>query len=227
MDVFVIPLDRDRFELYCEGAVAGDEDDEPSGDGFWARARRRFGDMLRAAEDRERTGVAPEAAAGWMGRLYDRLIAWVAERIAEQRLLWKLRRQDIVTVVHPADMDFEATMRLVRTSLGSDRLRHLRWAIVHAGLFAVSGVIAIIPGPNLIAYLFAFRMVGHWLSYLGATHGLRKTLWNGRASSELSDVRAAVALPPAARDLRLREIGRALGLDGLPTFVDRLSGRRA
>ncbi len=223
MDVFVIPLGGERYELYCEGAVAGEAGDEPAGDGIWARARRRFGDMLRAAEDRERTGIVPEVAPGWMGRQYDRLIAWVAERIAEQRLLWKLRHQHTVTVVHPADMDFEAVMVLVRASLDSDRNRHLRWALLHAVLFSVSGLLAIVPGPNLLAYLFAFRMVGHWLSFRGATQGLRRTLWNGHASPELASVRVALMLPTAAREARLREVGAALGLSGLPVFVERLT----
>lgn len=223
MDVFVIPLGGERYELYCEGAVSGDAGDEPSGDGVWARARRRFGEMLRAAEDRERTGLVPDVAPGWMGRQYDRLIGWVAERIAEQRLLWKLRQQDTVTVVHPADLPFEATMVLVRASLGGDRARHLRWALVHALLFSLSGLLAIVPGPNLLAYLFAFRMVGHWLSFRGASQGLRRTLWNGRSSPELASVREALTLPMPARDARLRELGDALGLSGLSVFVERLT----
>ena len=34
-------------------------------------------------------------------------MAWVVERIAEQRLLWNLRGQTTATVAHPSDMTFD------------------------------------------------------------------------------------------------------------------------
>ena len=40
-------------------------------------------------------------------------------------------------------------------------------------LLIVSGVLALVPGPNVLAYYFAFRVVGHWLSMRGARQGLR------------------------------------------------------
>ena len=64
--------------------------------------------MLRAAEERQRQGSTTSIQAeGWLARIQDRLIAWVAERIAEQRLLWNLRRQTAVVAAHPPDMTFE------------------------------------------------------------------------------------------------------------------------
>jgi hypothetical protein len=56
------------------------------------------------------------------GSAQERIIAWVAERIAEQRLLWNLRRQTDVRAAHPSDMSFEQVMTLIRRNAPS-RLR--------------------------------------------------------------------------------------------------------
>src|SRR5690606_1602918 len=91
MDVFVVPVGPDRYELYCE--VAGDPDvahAEPLPGGLLSRLRRRFAAMLAAAEERQHRHPVdrPDEAQGWPGRLQERTLAWVVERIAEQRLLW-------------------------------------------------------------------------------------------------------------------------------------------
>ncbi len=99
-------------------------------------------------------------------------MAWVAERIAEQRLLWNLRKQTTAVAVHPQDMTFEQVMVLIRRMLQRDYERHRLWLVVDTIGLIVSGLLALVPGPNLLAYYFAFRVVGHWLSMRGATQGL-------------------------------------------------------
>jgi hypothetical protein len=42
MDVFVIPVGADRYELYCEQPVAGEEPIEPETTGWIGRLRRKF-----------------------------------------------------------------------------------------------------------------------------------------------------------------------------------------
>ena len=54
MDVFVIPVGPDQYELYCEQPVAADEPIDSQETGFSARLRRRFRNLIRAAEERER-----------------------------------------------------------------------------------------------------------------------------------------------------------------------------
>ena len=58
-------------------------------------------------------------------------------------------------------------------------------------LFIASGVFFFVPGPNVIAYFFAFRVVGHWLSMRGAAHGRDTTSWTGRPSPVLTDAASA------------------------------------
>jgi hypothetical protein len=82
----------------------------------------------------------------------------------------------------------------------------------------ISGVLAIVPGPNLIAYYFAFRMVGHYLSMRGARQALHRVQWETRASGPLAELRQAIDLEPAAREARVSDIAARLHLERLATF---------
>ena len=52
MDVFVIPVGSDRYELYYEQQIEETEPDaEPASTGIIARFQRRFSELLREAEE--------------------------------------------------------------------------------------------------------------------------------------------------------------------------------
>jgi hypothetical protein len=230
MDIYLVPVGPARYELYSEQADAAPETDaDAPQSGVLARARQGFAGMLLDAADRERArreGRWQEPDGRW-ARVRDRLTAWVAERVAEQQLHWSLRRIDAAVLVHPADVPAENAMATVRHALTQDRRWHMRWAVVHGILFAAGGVLAVLPGPNLVAYYFAFRMVGHWLSMRGAAQGLSRVRWSTRPSPELDELADALLLAPAARLTRLTGIAERLGLGDLPTFVERVRLRRA
>ena len=71
----------------------------------------------------------------------------------------------------------------------------------------------LIPGPNLPAYYFVFRAVGHFLAMRGAQHGLSRITWTYRASAPLASMRAAVALDADARAAEVEHVGAQLGLE--------------
>lgn len=240
MDVFLLPVGPDRYELYCE--VEDDpleEDDDKENDvagpgfrgiklkllGFFRGLKLKFQAMLREAERERREGRREtDPPRGWLGRVRARVMRWVAESIAEQRLLWMLRSKDEATLHHPADMPAaEATERL-RRQLGRDFDKHQFWLVVDSLLFIGSGLLAILPGPNVIAYYFAFRMVGHFLSLRGARQALGPLVWTAAASPPLTELRLALDLEPAARRARVEAVAAALGLEQLPRFVERTAG---
>ena len=74
-------------------------------------------------------------------------MAWVAERIAEQRLLWNMRNETAVVAAHPQDMTFEQVMTLIRGMLRRDYNRHRLWLVVDTLLLAGSAVLMPVPGP--------------------------------------------------------------------------------
>ena len=90
MDVFLIPLGGDRYELYCEAPVEEPESDvEPPKSGLIARLKHQFSTVLATAEQaRHRRASQPpeeyEEPTGVIGRMKARALAWLADRIAEQ-----------------------------------------------------------------------------------------------------------------------------------------------
>jgi hypothetical protein len=226
MDVYVIPIGLDRYELYCETSVEAPHLD-PAASGIIGRIRYRFAVMLHQADERQR-GVAPPVAAStrW-ARLQESVMAWVAERIAEQRLLWNLRRESAVVAAYPQDLTFDQANTLIRRTLLRDFRRHRLWLVVDSLLLIVSGVLMPVPGPNIVAYYFAFRVMGHWLSMRGASQGLHRIEWTGRPCEPLTDLRGASSLEGEARDRRVHDVAERLRLQHLPTFFDRVAVRHA
>ena len=97
-----------------------------------------------------------------------------------------------------------------------------------AGCRAVlSAALMLLPGPNIVAYYFAFRVMGHWLSMRGAVQGLRGIAWTGRPCEPLTELREVASLHGAAREKRVHEIAARLRLQHLSTFFERVAVRHA
>jgi hypothetical protein len=234
MDVFVIPFPDGRYELYCEqpaDVMAVDGGEPPTG--LFARIKHRIAARFQAAEERRLRGQAVDEQAGWMGRLHDRMMGWMVERIADQRLLWNLRTRTAVTVAHPADMSLEQVTAVVRRELQHEYDRHRRWMIVDGVLFGATSVLLgplflLIPGvANLPAFYFGFRVIGHWLSSRGAAQGLHRVAWASRPCPPLGELRHLPDLDGGDRVEKLQDIAGRLRLQHLATFFERVSVRHA
>ena len=230
MDVFVIPVGPDRYELYYERPAGEDEPIDPQSSGFIGKLRGKLRDFIRAAEERERADPSEQPVpTSWAGRLQDRGMAWVAERIAEQRLLWNLRGQSAVTAAHPGDMLFPQVHALILETLQRDYERHRKWVVIDGLLFVVTFValgplFILIPGvANLPALYFGFRTVGHFLSMRGAVYGLRRASWSGRPCPPLDELRGLAGLDPETREARLHDIAVRVRLEHLPKFFERVN----
>jgi hypothetical protein len=227
MDVFMIPVAADRYELYYEQQTEEAEpDEEPASTSIFARLQRRFNELLRAAEEkRQQAGNHADTSRSWTGRIQDRLMSWIAKRIAEQRLLWNLRKQERVIAVHPSDTTFDLVMPHIQQALQRDFERHRFWFVVDTIGLVVSGLLAIVPGPNLLAYYFLFRVGGHWLSIRGATQGRRRVQWEGRSCDALNGLRLASGMRRRERQARVQQIASLLHLRHLPTFFERVTSK--
>jgi len=225
MDVYLLPVGQDRYELYCEvpdEPEAPPETEPPKG--VLQRLRRRFADMLAEAERERRHGQSAHRSAvdrGWIARSKARMMRWVAESIGEQRLLWHLRRQTEACLFFPDDVtEVSATVRL-RAQLARDRDRHRFWLSIDSVGFVLSGLLMLLPGPNLVAYYFAFRLVGHYLSMTGARRGLEVVRWRTEGSPPLSELRRAIDLEPEQRARHVNDVALKLRLEHLATFFER------
>ena len=225
MDVYLVPVGANRHELYCEVPDEADEQDERADQdgkpGFFRRLRQRFREMLAEAERERRQARATAVEGGWLARVRARTMRWVAESIAEQRLLWHLRRQTEACLFFPDDMDEAQATAALRAQLGRDFEKHRFWLAIDSLLFIGSGLLALVPGPNILAYYFAFRLVGHYLSLRGARNGLSGVEWRSEKSDALSELRRAINLAPDVRDRRVHEVAMRLRLEHLPSFFER------
>jgi hypothetical protein len=222
MDVFLVPTGADAHELYCEIAAVPPTVDERPGT-LWGRLTDTFRRMLAEAEA-ERHHEAQDAPVK-RSRLRRAITRHVAEAVAEQRLLWHLRTEPTATLIHPDDLSASRAQEIARGLLAADFSKHRRWCVIDGLIAAITGpAFFFVPGPNVVSWYFAFRAVGHYLSMRGAQRG-RAMPWATRPTPHLTSLRAVFTLEPAARHFRLHEIARALGLDRLTVFVDRVVAR--
>lgn len=224
MDVFLIPVAADRYELYCEEPDAPDEEEDAAAPpGFFRRMIGRVRLMLAEAErERHRGGPHPgDAPLGFFGRLKARTMRWAAEWVAEQRLLWQLRGKDAVCLVYPDDITEAQARQLLKRSLQRDWERHRFWLAIDSVGLIVSGALILVPGPNVLGYYFLLRTAGHYLSLRGARQGLTQVTWSVRANADLAALRAVINQTPEQREERVRAIGHTLRLEHFASFFQR------
>jgi Mitochondrial K+-H+ exchange-related len=225
MQVFLIPIGRDRYEPYFE-PIEAETEPVTAGTGWFGRLRHRFAETLREAEaerHRRHETRATERSDGMVARWQRRSLAWIVERAAEQRLLWHLRTADSATLHAPDDLTDAQALDVLKTGMKRDADRHRVRFAVHFVLLLVAGAFFFIPGPNVIGYFFTFTTVGHWLAWRGATNGLGRVAWTVTPSAVLRELRLAEAAPAPDRESRVRAAAEQLGLRHLATFVSRLA----
>ena len=148
---------------------------------------------------------------------------WIAESVAEQRLLWNLRRADQATFYYPDDMREADAAGVRRKQLAKDFDKHRFWLAIDSLLMVGSAALIVIPGPNALGYYFAFRVVGHFFSVRGAKRGLNGLEWTQRAERAADRApRARSTLDPVARLERAERVAASLNLDHLPSFFQRI-----
>jgi len=214
--IYLLPVGPGRFELYSE--PRDDESPIAPDQGFFKRRFHHVGERWRQAVNAARRG---NAATGRFRRLRDWSVSRAAEMIAEQRTLWAIRHEVSARFVYPSDLTETAAAERRRRILAGARRHHGLWAIVDGLLFLASGLLTLIPGPNLVAYYFGLRVVGHYLSWRGGRHGLDRLQWIAQAEPALAELGELADVPRAARAPRVAAIAEALQLPRLAAFFDR------
>ena len=225
MEIYLVPARRHRYELYCEAEDSPVPHDPDARSSWRQRLARRFHEGMAALEAYRRQRLSRAAAAGpgrRSRRVRDRVLAWLAERVAEQRLLWFLRSETTVTARYPDDVPARDAERFVRDELKRDGRRHLFWMVVDTLVYLASLPLTPIPGPNVLSLYFSFRAIGHLLSWMGARHGLRRVRWAFVASAPLADLRRVPALARADALALARDVASRLALRHLDVFVERV-----
>ena len=227
MDVYLVPVGPERYEPYCEVPDEVIDDGSAPPRGFIKRIVRRVQATIAEAERDRREGKPVDMQHGRFDRLRARMMRWVAESIAEQRLLWHLRQQDEACLHYPDDLHEPNAIALLMDQLRHDVDKHRRWMIIDGILFVVSFValgplFLLIPGvANLPAFYFGFRFVGHYLSHRGASRGLKVVTWRHTPNAPLTELRRLLTLEPGDRETAVHAVAERLHLEHFVTFFQR------
>jgi hypothetical protein len=218
MIVYLVPAGRERFELYSESHDDGVKSPaRPAG--LFRRWVHTAGVRWHELVESSRRG----SGGGVVSRWRDRLVSVLAESIAEQRTLWTLTDRQRATVRYPSSLDEARARSVLLAALAHARRHHLRWLIIDFVLFVASGPVALVPGPNFIAYYLAFRVIGHVQSWRGARQGMSRVAWTVESDAELAELGLLVDMPREARAPRVAAIADRLNLRRLSAFFDRVA----
>ncbi len=219
MLVHLIPLGRDRYELYAE-APEEDEEQLAHDAGKVRRWLHRAGEQWRGYVDAARMGTATGRFARWR----DALICKLAASLDEQRTLRSLRIASAATMLFPAGLDHVAARAVLDRLLASSQRQHGRQLIIYLVLFVLSGILFFVPGPNIVAYYIGFQGFGHLQSWRGARHAATDVTWTFQPSPDLEELARLATEPHATRAERVCAVAQRLTLEHLPAFFERAAG---
>ena len=203
MDVFLVPVAPDRYELYCE------EPDEPARRGQDAppagilpppgASRSASSSRRRSAQRRRGARSRAEARPSLFGRVKHRDPALGRRVDCRAAPALAAPRQGC----RPARVSrrrHRAAGAPVTAPLAAARLGAPPLLAGHRQLGALGSIaLILLPGPNFIGYYFLFRIVGHYLSLRGARQGLVGVTWTARPAPALATLRTLVGDAPDAR----------------------------
>jgi hypothetical protein len=218
MIVYLVPAGRERFELYSEAHEEG-VDGTPRPTGVLRRwvhaARAQWQELVESS----RRGAGSGMFAHWRNRIVSRL----AETVAEQRTLWALTNRNRATVRFASTLEAETARTILFAAVARARRHHARWLIVDGVLLTISALLALVPGPNLLAYYLAFRVIGHAQSWRGARQAMSRVSWTFEPDPALTELGQLVDMPREARASRVAAIASRLNLQRLSAFFDRVA----
>jgi hypothetical protein len=124
--------------------------------------RAKFNEQLKEAEQ-ARHQKAIEEPTTFLGRMQKRSMRWIAERIADQRLLWHLRKVDAATLHASSDLAAaKPTGSCGQLEVGR---RSSSQSPDPASLALIAAVpVALVPGRTFLAicYLHGRRPLSAW-----------------------------------------------------------------
>jgi hypothetical protein len=161
-------IDEKRSFFFADASEPAHEDDGGSPElprsGFPKWIHSRFEKFKEAWQS------AGSGALCWMRRVWDWLHKLVHPDEPMLARLWSVRR---IQFHHPAARsDFEVRDHW-RSYLSRQSRRHLFWLALNAVMAPPSVILAVLPGPNVIGFWFAYRAVHHGLIVMGISRARR------------------------------------------------------
>jgi hypothetical protein len=151
--------DAGRKVFYAEPAEDSPSDPDASPRDFRTRLKAKLHSLRHACQTSEgRTARVTRSVWHWLH----------ARTHPDETLLSRLRTTQAVELHHPAALDADEVAAAWSLYLAQGRRRHWPWFVASLILAPATALLAVLPGPNLIGYWFAYRAVHHAL----ILHGL-------------------------------------------------------
>ena len=132
-------------------------------------------------------------------RMRRRVMGFVVERIAEQRLLWHLRKATEVCARIPADMQQAEADRVIRAMLKKDADHHLKWMLIDFALLVLSAPLIVRARARTCRASISRSRSSATSSRCAAPNRVcRACTWTFTASEDLAELREAMRLGCAA-----------------------------
>src|SRR5262249_46381919 len=119
---------------------------------------------------------ADAGALLWMRRAGGWLDSWSHPDEAMLARMWSARRIDLH---YPASRRGDQVLMIWHDYLRQQLVRHTVWLSVNSVIAPISVLFAILPGPNLIGYWFAYRAIHH----LVVVWGIQR-VWRNKVPTE-------------------------------------------
>ena len=115
----------------------------------------------------------------------------------------------------------------MRANFKWDADHHRNRLILHSLALVAAAPVALVPGPNVLGYLFTFTVVGHFLAWRGAVRGLNQIAWTIAPNPALTELRRAFSLDAAARHRVIAEVAHRLHMPKMARFVEQMTASAA
>ena len=158
---------------------------------------------------------------GRFARWRDAVISRLAESIEEQRTLWSLRNAARASALFPSALEPAVARATLNRLLAASQRHHRQWFAIDLAIFVVAGILAFLPGPNIVAYYLGFRAFGHLQSWRGARQATTLVHWTFTESDALAELATLAEQPHATRAARVEALAAQLELPHLPAFFER------
>jgi hypothetical protein len=162
--IYLLLIDDARFFFYSDESEASDDNDHNDDSSGPRRSGVRGWVLAKYDRFRSAWEHADSGALHWMRLSWDWLHSWTHPDEAMLARLWSART---VELYHPAARRGDEVRAIWMDYLRQQWRRHLVWLIVNAVIAPISVLFAILPGPNLIGYWFAYRAIHHSLVVWG------------------------------------------------------------
>jgi hypothetical protein len=162
--IYLLLIDRERFFFYSDESESSHEDGEAEDTPSSAQRGVRGWLHDRYAKFKGAWQHADSGALLWMRRAWDWLHSLAHP---DEAMLARLRTARRVDLHHPAARQGRDVCTIWQDYLSRQWRRHLFWMGLNGVIAPFTVIFALLPGPNLIGYWFAYRAVHHALILWG------------------------------------------------------------